>query len=83
VIGQQPLPLETKAQCSALHAIKLALAAEMKNVGLKQTDLAERLNVSDRTVRRLLSLDESTDVDKLEAAFKAIGRKITIQVEAA
>lgn len=70
-------------ELSALDSSKLALCLEMAKVKLTKTELAARLGVDEKEARRILAVGHNTKLDTLEAAFKAIGRKITIQVEAA
>jgi antitoxin HicB len=68
---------------TALDASKLALGAELLKAKLTKTELAARLGVDEKEARRILAVGHNTKLDTLEAAFKAIGRKISIQVEAA
>jgi antitoxin HicB len=68
---------------TALDASKLALGVEMAKARITKTELAARLGVDEKEARRILAVGHNTKLDTLEAAFKAIGRKITIQVEAA
>ncbi|MFM9976364.1 MAG: type II toxin-antitoxin system HicB family antitoxin [Beijerinckiaceae bacterium] len=68
---------------TALDASKLALGVEMAKAKFTKSELAARLGVDEKEARRILAVGHNTKLDTLEAAFKAIGRKITIQVEAA
>ncbi|MGL5116040.1 MAG: type II toxin-antitoxin system HicB family antitoxin [Beijerinckiaceae bacterium] len=76
-------PDQVLVAVTALDASKLALGVEMAKAGLTKTELAARLGVDEKEARRILAVGHNTKLDTLEAAFKAIGRKITIQVEAA
>jgi antitoxin HicB len=70
-------------ELSALDSSKLALCLEMAKAKLTKTELAARLGVDEKEARRILAVGHNTKLDTLEAAFRAIGRKLTIQVEAA
>ena len=70
-------------ELSALDSSKLSLALEMAKAKLTKTELATRLGINEKEARRILAVGHNTKLTTLEAAFKAIGRKITIQVEAA
>jgi antitoxin HicB len=70
-------------ELSALDSSKLTLCLEMAKAKLTKTELAARLGVDEKEARRILAVGHNTKLDTLEAAFKAIGRRITIQVEAA
>jgi antitoxin HicB len=79
----QPSNDQVVVELSALDSSKLALCLEMAKAKLTKTELAARLGVDEKEARRILAVGHNTKLDTLEAAFKAIGRKITIQVEAA
>ena len=74
---------QTMVEVTALDASKLSLGIEMNNARITKTELATRLGIDEKEARRILAVGHNTKLDTLEAAFKAIGRKITIQVEAA
>ncbi len=78
-----PTEDQVVVELSALDSSKLALCLEMAKAKLTKTELAARLGVDEKEARRILAVGHNTKLDTLEAAFKAIGRKITIQVEAA
>jgi antitoxin HicB len=79
----RPTKDQVVVELSALDSSKLALCLEMAKAKLTKTELAARLGVDEKEARRILAVGHNTKLDTLEAAFKAIGRKITIQVEAA
>jgi antitoxin HicB len=79
----RPTKDQVVVELSALDSSKLALCLEMAKANLTKTELAARLGVDEKEARRILAVGHNTKLDTLEAAFKAIGRKITIQVEAA
>ena len=62
-------------------AAKLAIYQGMRDAGLTQAALAERLGCDPRQVRRLLDLDHHSRLDQLEAALSALGKRLVIEVQ--
>jgi antitoxin HicB len=60
---------------------KLAIYQAMREAGLAQAALAERLGCDPRQVRRLLDLDHRSRLDQLEAALQALGKRLVLDVE--
>lgn len=67
----------------ALTEAKLALYSAMRAQRVGKAELARRLNCHLPQVDRLLDLLDSSRLDQLEAAFRALGKRITILVEEA
>jgi antitoxin HicB len=61
---------------------KLALWARMGELGLSKVELAARLGIDEKAVRRMLRLDYQSGVDKIEAALAALGRRSVFSVSA-
>ena len=61
-------------------AAKLALYQAMRDEGITNTRMAERLGVSETVVRRMLDLDHNTRIDHLERALALLGKRLTAQV---
>lgn len=61
---------------------KLALWARMGELRLSKVELAARLGVDEKAVRRMLRLDYGSGVDKIEAALAALGRRSVFSVSA-
>jgi antitoxin HicB len=59
---------------------KLAIYQAMREAGLSQVALAERLGCDPRQVRRLLDLDHRSRLDQLEAALAALGKRLVLEV---
>lgn len=85
--GRKPIPLPTEAQegeymirLSAQVAIKISLYNEMIQQKVTRAELGRRLNWKQAQVNRLWSLDHSTKLEAIEAAFKAIGRNIDLVI---
>ncbi len=64
-----------------MAAAKLAIYQTMRDQGLDQADLAERLGSDAREVRRLLDLDHNSRLDHLEAALAALGKRLVVEVQ--
>jgi antitoxin HicB len=63
-----------------MAAAKLAIYQAMREAGLTQAALAERLGCDPRQVRRLLDLDHHSRLGQLEAALAALGKRLVIEV---
>ena len=61
-------------------ALKLAIYAAMRDQGLTQAQLGERLHISGRQVRRILDLDHESRLSQLEAALAALGLRASVRV---
>jgi antitoxin HicB len=62
-------------------APKLALYLAMRDQGLRNTELAKRLNVSETVVRRMLDPKHNTKPERIQAALAALGKKIVVSFE--
>lgn len=62
-------------------APKLALYLAMRESGMRNTELAKRLGVSETVVRRMLDPKHSTKPEKIQAALAALGKRIVIGFE--
>jgi len=62
-------------------APKLALYVAMQEQGLRNTDLAKRLGVSETVVRRMLDPKHTTRPEKIQAALGALGVTIALVFE--
>ena len=62
-------------------APKLALYLAMRESGLRNTDMARRLGVSETVVRRMLDPKHNTKPEKIQAALAAIGKRIVVSFE--
>jgi len=73
----------TRVTLPALTEAKLALYSAMRAQNIGKTDLARRLNCHLPQVDRLLDLLHSSRLEQLEAAFRALGKRLTIAIEEA
>jgi antitoxin HicB len=71
------------ATLPALSEAKLALYTEMRAAKVGKAELARRLNCHLPQVDRLLDLRHASRLDQIEAAFRALGKQISVQVSEA
>jgi antitoxin HicB len=62
-------------------APKLALYLAMHDQGIKNTELARRLGVSETVVRRMLNPKHDTRPENIQAALECLGKRIVITFE--
>lgn len=62
-------------------AVKAALYPAVKEQGVGSIELAERLGVDEKEVRRLLDPHHRSKLNRMEAALAVLGRKLVIGVE--
>jgi antitoxin HicB len=86
----EPLPQPSRPKrgqpCATLPptvAAKLAIYGAMRDAGIGEAALAERLGCELRQVRRLLDLDHPSRLDQLDAALAALGKRLVLEVHAA
>jgi antitoxin HicB len=53
----------------------------MRERGMRNTDLAKRLGVSETVVRRMLDPKHATKPEKIQAALTALGKRIVVTFE--
>lgn len=68
------------ASLPALTLAKVELYRAMRAEGLTTAALAARLGIAESAARRLLDLDRRTPLPEIEAAFRALGRQLGIEV---
>jgi antitoxin HicB len=62
-------------------APKLALYLAMREEGMRNTELAKRLGVSETVVRRMLDPKHNTKPEKIQAALAVLGKRIVVTFE--
>jgi antitoxin HicB len=72
--GQKLVPLPP------LIAAKLAIFQAMRERNVSQVSLAERLECDPKQVRRLLDLDHNSRFDLIDAALRALGKVLFVDV---
>lgn len=68
------------ASLPALTLAKVELYRAMRAEGLTTAALAARLGIAESAARRLLDLDRRTPLPEIEAAFRALRRRLGIEV---
>jgi antitoxin HicB len=64
-------------------AAKVAFAMAFQASGLSRIDLAKRLKLDHKEVRRMLDPDHATKIERLDEAMRALGRRLVLADEAA
>ncbi len=85
--GKKAIPIPSDARegehlinLPAQVAVKIALYNEMIKQKITRAELGRRLHWQQAQVNRLWSLDHSTKLESIEAAFKALGRRIELVI---
>ena len=63
----------------ALTEAKIALYSAMRDARVSKAELARRLNCHLPQVDRLLNLTHTSRLDQIEAAFRALGKQLSIE----
>jgi antitoxin HicB len=64
-----------------LSEAKFILYEALRSAGIKKIELARRLGCSPSQVDRLLDLQHKSKLDQLQAAFAALGKRLSIHVQ--
>lgn len=82
-----PVPMPSKAKrgehlvaLPANVAAKVLLLNEMIDQNVKQADLARRLGVQPAEVTRMVNLQHSTKIERIDAALKTMGKSLELRV---
>lgn len=62
-------------------ASKLAIYQNMRDQGVTQADLAEKLHCDARQIRRLLDLDHHSRMDFIDDALHELGKRLVIDIQ--
>ena len=71
---------EAMVALPALTTLKTELYWALRDANITKAELARRLKWNRESVDRLFRLDHASRLDQIEAAFKALGRKVDITV---
>lgn len=83
----QPLPKPSARRGKPLVApslvgcMKLGIYEAMRAQKVRKTDLAKKLGWHRPQVDRLLDLSHESRIDQLEAAYKVLGKKVSLELE--
>lgn len=61
-------------------AAKVLLLNEMVVQGVRPVDLAERLGTTKQEVNRLIDLEHTTKIDRIDEALRALGKRLNVCV---
>jgi antitoxin HicB len=79
-----PAPSETRGEhyvtLDLVTSAKLALAMTMAEQHVSNVDLARRLNVTEKVIRRMLDPDHRCRIDRLENALEQLGLELELTV---
>lgn len=75
-----PAASETLIDLPLSASIKVALLNTLLETRVSQSGLAKRMGNTPQQVARIVKLTHTTKIDTLAAAFKALGRELTISV---
>jgi antitoxin HicB len=64
----------------ALQSAKAEFYSAFRASGLKKTELARPIGIPKTNVERIFDLDHASRFDQIEAAFRAIGKKIEVRI---
>jgi antitoxin HicB len=86
----RPIPLpsapvegERVIHLPILLAAKVSLWNAMREANMRKADLARLLQSSQTKVDRLLDFEHSSKIEQVEAALAALGKRLSVTVEAA
>ena len=78
-----PKRREHKVSPPAEMVAKAALYVAMQEAGFSKSQLARKLEVNEKEVRRMLDPHHSTRLPSLDRAIRALGKKLTVSLEEA
>jgi len=61
-------------------APKLALYLAMRDQQVNNSELARRLGIHERVIRRMLDPEHATKAEKIQAALAVLGKQMTVEV---
>ena len=82
-VPSKPKRAQKTVKLPALTQAKLSLYSAMLDGGVGKAELSRRLNCHLPQVDRLLDLDHASRLDQLEAALRAVGKKLEVTITAA
>jgi antitoxin HicB len=88
IVDGLDLPRPSKAKpgsklitLSGSMAAKASLYLAMRGAGITRTELARRLGVDEKEVRRMLSPRHPTKLPRIEEALAALGKRLVVALE--
>ena len=80
-VPSAPLPGEYPVPLPVDTAAKAALTLAFRASGLTRVELAKRLSVHDRVVRRMLDPRHGTSVNRINDALRVLGKQAVLEVQ--
>lgn len=84
---REPIPAPSKGKPSDPRValpfqseVKILLYQQMHASGVKKADLGRKMKLHRQEIDRLLKLNHSTSIGKIESAFAALGKRLTIEI---
>lgn len=84
---QRPVPTPSRAKrgqdvvaLPVSVAVKVLLLNELLSQRVSQAELARRMHTRPQEVSRIVNVHHATKIDTLEAAFRALGRRLELTV---
>lgn len=71
----------TSIELPSLEAVKIALYRTMRATGVNKSELARRLKWHLPQVDRVLDVHHGSQLDQIEAAFGALGKRLVVSIE--
>ena len=72
-----------RAELPVLTALKIELYRAVREERIRKAELGRRLGMQGPQIDRLFDLRHASQLSQLEAAFRALGRRVVIEVERA
>jgi antitoxin HicB len=66
------LPLQTE--------MKIRMYESMRDSGMRKSELARKMKLHRQEMERLLDFNKSTNLDRIESAFAAMGKRVSFEV---
>ena len=74
-----PSPASTSYPCRPLVAAKRALYSAMREQGVSEAALGQRLGIGDEAVRKLVNPDYGSHTSQVLKALRAVGRTLIVE----
>lgn len=85
IAGREEIPSPSKGKVRValptLTAAKVLLYQAMREDGVRKADLARRLNCHMPQIDRLLDVQHASRLDQLDAAFRALNRRMSVSIK--
>ncbi len=76
-------PRDARVTLPVQAAVKVLLYQSMRRDGVRKAELARRMSIHKQEVDRILDLNHATSLSKIEHAFEALGKRLSIDVQEA